>query len=347
MPKSYDLPMSTQLAQGRGRRLRRTVVIGATALLTASSAASSTAEACSPNPPTPITGVMPFAGTTNVSTMTTIVLSSTQEPSGLALFAADAPVGPLSFERLGSGVHREVGQTSFWRVQIGASPDPGEPLQGNTEYLLTSAGGSDGGQREVTRFTTSSGYDKDGGAPPVLHGMKLWRVRYPVKDIASGNCVFAEYHGFVTVDYLPAVTTNTPAGAMIHTFSLAPKTGGAPQTFVYVGKTAFMGLEPTGAYPAPVGEWRPELDPTLDYCLTISAFGDGDRARPPLNSKSVCAPVIQRSAAGAPPPPGVSQGGGGCALAGAAPVRAAAIPWACTAMVAIGALAVSRRRRSR
>lgn len=62
------------------------------------------------------------------------------------------------------------------------------------------------------------------------------------------------------------------------------------------------------------------------YCLSISAFGDGDLARPPVDSgPPVCAQVTQLAAAGAPPPPTISGGGndggsgndgGGCSVAG-------------------------------
>ena len=42
----------------------------------------------------------------------------------------------------------------------------------------------------MTRFTTAAGYDKAEGTAAVLNAVHLWRVRYPVADIGSGNCVF-------------------------------------------------------------------------------------------------------------------------------------------------------------
>ena len=65
----------------------------------------------------------------------------------------------------------------------------------------------------MTRFTTAAGYDKIEGTAPVVNAVHLWRVRYPVADIGSGNCVFAEYHGFITVDYDPGTVPNTPAAS--------------------------------------------------------------------------------------------------------------------------------------
>jgi hypothetical protein len=167
----------------------------------------------------------------------------------------------------------------------------------------------------------------------------LWRVRYPVADIGSGNCVFDEYTGFITIDYVPATIPNTAAASVVHTFTLAPKNGGSAQTFVYTGDTPFTGAEPTGAYPQPTGLWQPELDPTRSYCLSISAFGDGDIARLSVSSQSVCTDVVQLSAAGAPPPPGA--GGGGCAIA--APPEGALPAWALALALAL----VIRRNRRR
>jgi len=53
--------------------------------------------------------------------------------------------------------------------------------------------------------------------------------------------------------------------------------------------------------------------------LSITAFGDGDNARLPLSSETLCTDVTQLSAPGAPAPPtigGKTSDGGGCALAG-------------------------------
>jgi len=237
---------------------------------------------------------------------------------------------------LGGGYEGSSGPAQFWRL-LPATADG--MLIANTEHVLT--GTFQGASVEITRFTTAAGYDKASGEAPVMNGVHLWRVRYPVADIASGNCVFAEYHGFITVDYVAATVPNTPPASVIHTFRLAPKTGGSAQTFVYVGETPFMGLEPVGDYPLPIGAWQPELDPTRTYCLGVSAFGDGDMARPPLASQEVCADVVQLSAAGAPPPGATGNGGGcGCTVTGRASSSVGAL------LLAI-AVALVRRRRHR
>jgi MYXO-CTERM domain-containing protein len=263
------------------------------------------AEACSPEPPAPTTAI-PKANTTNVSTATSLIVVSALQPLGLKLLAngQDVPLGVAT--KLGGGFVTSGGRATFWQVQTAAD----QMLVGGAEHVLSMTA-SNGSTAELTRFTTAAGYDKTQGTPPVLRSVHLWRVRYPVADIASGNCVFAEYHGFITIDYDPAVVPNTPPGSLVQTIHLAPKNGGSEQAFMYVGETPFKGLEPTGDYPTPIGLWHPELDPTRQYCLSVSAFGDGDIARLPVTSEVICADVVQLSAAGAPPPPQIGGGGTG------------------------------------
>lgn len=47
--------------------------------------------------------------------------------------------------------------------------------------------------------------------------------------------------------------------------------------------------------PHALDRWAPELDPSREYCATITAFGDGDLARLPSMSESICASVKQLS----------------------------------------------------
>jgi MYXO-CTERM domain-containing protein len=133
---------------------------------------------------------------------------------------------------------------------------------------------------------------------------------------------------------------NTAPGSVVHAFRLVPKNGGAGQTFLYTGETPFTGTEPMGAYPAPISAWLPELDPTRSYCLTVGASGDGDLARLPVESQTICADVVQLSAAGAPPPPQTGGGGGGCSVAGAGPGARAALLF----LALVFGLAARRRR---
>src|SRR5450432_1345580 len=305
---------------------------------------SSHARACSPGQPTAPTA-LPRTGATGVSTATSIVVLSPNEPFGLSLLAGGQEVPLAGWTALGSGADEALGATNFWELRIGAA---GSMLVGSTEYVLSLPGGDAGGTA-LTDFTTAAGYDKAAGTAPNLRGFQLWRVRYPVADIASGNCVFAEYQGFITIDYDPATVPNTPASSVVHTFHLAPMTGGAAQTFVYTGSNAFTGLAPSGAYPIPLGQWQPDLDPTRQYCLSISASGDGDLARPMLSSNQVCADVTQLSATGAPPAPGLTGaaaggGGGGCSAAGAPNLH---WPLSLAATILIGLSLATRRARRR
>ena len=261
----------------QSRGVRRWVLVGLLVAL-AYAIAPPPAEACSPGAPSPPAG-LPAPGATDVSIATSlIVYARGGTPTGFSLQAAGADV-PLSLpESLGGGVVAAVGSSApvtLWRIRSAATMSFLVP---SAEHVLT-ASFQGGSPAEVTRFTTAAGYDKAPAVAPVLNAVHLWRVRYPVADIGSGNCVFAEYHGFITVDYVPGTVPNTPPGSVVHTFQLAPKTGGSAQTFTYVGETPFTGNEPTGPYPTPLGGWQPELDPTRTYCLSVGAIGDGDLAR--------------------------------------------------------------------
>jgi MYXO-CTERM domain-containing protein len=270
-----------------------------------------------------------------VSTATSIIVLSQGQPAGLTLQAAGQVVPLAPPVALGPGADGLVGGLSVWQIRAATADGMLPP---SAEQVLTAQ--FQGSAVEVTRFTTAAGYDKVQGVAPVARAVHLWRVRYPLSEISSGDCVFAEYHGFITVDYDPATVPNTPSGSVIHTFSLAPKTGGSAQTFAYVGDAPFTGTEPVGDHPLPTGAWQPELDPTREYCLGISAFGDGDIARLPLTSDSVCASVVQISSLGAPPSGGSMGGGGGCAVA-PAPRSGGAV-----ALLVLGfAVAAGRRRR--
>ncbi len=253
-----------------------------------------------------------------VSPATSIVVVSPREPFGVTVLANGQPVPVSGWFAMGSGLDVTGGATSFWRLQLGG---PNGLLAPSTDYAVTGMPGADGGAAILTTFSTAAAYDKTPGTAANVRAVRLWRVRYPVADIASGNCVFAEYAGFITVDYDPATLPNTAPESVIQTFQLSPETGGTTQTFVFTGSQPFTGLAPSGDYPTPIGAWRPDLDPTRRYCLAVSSVGDGDLANLGAGSNRVCADVVQLSAKGAPPPPGAGTtgggSGGGCSVAGA------------------------------
>jgi hypothetical protein len=317
-----------------GRAIRATGVVVAVAF---GLSGASPARACSPGqPPSPT--AIPRTGTANVSTATSIVVLSPSEPFGLSLLVNGQPRTVFGWTALGRGVDDVLGATSFWQLQIDASSSM---LDAAAEYTLSLPAG-DAGVGDLTDFTTAAGYDKNPGTPPNLRALHLWRVRYPVADIASGNCVFAEYQSFITVDYDPATVPSTAPSSMIHVFGLSPKTGGSQQTFVFTGSTAFTGLAPSGDYPLPLGQWQPDLDPTREYCLGISAFGDGDLARGRLSSNAVCATVTQLAATGATLSPTTGGAGSGCSAAGTLQVPES------LSLAALGLLVIwwpARRRR--
>lgn len=291
---------STMRARDGWRRAIAVAIVTAAGLCTAR-----VAVACSPRQPAAPTA-LPASGATNVSTATSIIVIAGSPQAHVTLHANGQPVPLLAPVSIGGGA-TSVGWTAgYWQLRP-STPDG--MLVPDAEHVLRAVK-QDGSEVELTRFTTASGYDKTEAVAPSIRNVRFWRVRYPLSDIASGNCVFAEYHGFIHVDYEAAQIPNTPASSHVYTFRLAPKTGGSAQAFTYAGPDLFKGTEPSGDHPSPVGLWQPELDPSREYCLTISAVGDGDIARLPAVSAPACAAVTQLSATGAPPPAGMAGQGG-------------------------------------
>ena len=301
------------------------------------------ARACSPPQSAPPTA-LPKVGATGVSTATSIVVLSPNEPFGLSLLVNGQSVAVPRWTALGGGVDEGNGPTSYWQLEVGTATGL---LDGTAEYVLSLPGG-DGGATVLTDFTTAAGYDKAAGTAPNLRAFHLWSVRYPVADIASGNCVFAEYQTFITIDYDPATIPNTEPASVVQTLTLIPQTGGTPQTFVYTGADPFTGLAPVGDYPLPLGEWQPDLDPTRVYCLAVSASGDGNLARLPVGGNRICTSVTQLSAAGAAPAPGTSgaQGDTGCGCSTMGGAHLMSLP-SVAAMILVAFTLVLRPRRSR
>jgi len=244
-------------------------------------------RACSVVPPDPL--AIPRTGASNVSTATSIVVFSPAEPRGLTLTVGTSVTPLPDLDLLGSGIVSSQAPGQFWRVR---GIDFLEP-----SALHVVSVNRDGGPVELTRFTTASGYDKAQGTPPQLRSLELWRVRYPLSEISSGNCVFAEYHGFIRFDYDPASIPNTLPESTINSITLQPKTGGSSQVFYFTGNTGYEGQSPVPDDHL-FGPWRPEVDPTREYCAWLTASGDGDLARLPMQSEQLCTSVVELSNAG-------------------------------------------------
>jgi hypothetical protein len=261
--------------------------------------AASDARACSWTASGP-SRAWPVNGAQGVSPATSIfVLGSTTSNGDITLTANGSPV-PLSFAELGRFY---PSQGSLFRAKL---PDLLEP---STEYVLEgppSYGnppyGDAGASVELTRFTTAATYDKVAGTPPSLSSLKLWSVRYPLDDIGSGSCVFAEYQGYAQLDFQPAQIPSTTASGTLYTLTITPRTGGAPQSLHFAGDAPFEGHELSAKDPYPnslPSEWFLDLDPRREYCATLSARGDGDNARLPVVSEPVCTGVVELCAKGA------------------------------------------------
>jgi hypothetical protein len=313
---------------------------------------------------------LPATGAQDVSPQTSIVLvTGAQEvPAGLELVAAGVS-GPLPGIRpLGSGLTAN-GSANFWVLD--------SALQPSTDYVVRVADAA--GTRELTHFSTAATYDKAAGTPAQISRLRLWRVRYPVSEIAAGGCVFSEFEGYFALDFTPGTVPGTPPEETVSALSLTPKTGGDSMHFVFAGITSLPGGLITATSPGvgvslPDGEslspaaalWKPELQPDREYCAAISTFGRNDRAAPPLSSNVVCAAVTSidttsgtggtsggamgGTTGGTADNAGAAGSGGGCALGGSQPRGPAALLLALIAAVAAlrrprGADGSSRRAR--
>jgi hypothetical protein len=291
------MPKSTSRAPARGRvgHLCRGLVAGAAALAAWGLLASPSARACSSANPASVTPfAIPRDGATDVPTATSFVVVSSFAPVDLQL-AAGATAVPLD-PPTPAGFGDDGASTfalSFWRVQA-----TGGMLPASSDLVLSESDGK-GGRRVLTTIHTAAGYDKLQGTPAALKSLTLTRVRYPIAEINSGDCVFAEFIGFVSFDADPAAIPGTPAASIVSTISLAPKYGGAAgQAFTFTGARPFTG-EPAGAVTSSKPAWMPYLDPSLEYCAGITSFGYGDIARLPVVSNTVCARVQEISMPGA------------------------------------------------
>jgi len=201
---------------------------------------------------------------------------------------------------------------------------------------------------ELLHFRTASGYDEQPGTAPVITVFRLWRVRYPLDEINSGNCVFSEYQGYVQLAFDAAGFPNTAPGDILYELSLQARTGGDAHRIAFRGDRPYLGHDHSrDPMPlSPTGEWPLELDPTREYCATLRAQGDGDLARPAAVSEQVCAKVVQLSAPGAPPPPTTAASGDdsglwSCSSAGGRRTSGSSAMW-----LAVLALGVAARRRT-
>lgn len=254
------------------------------------------AEACSPWPPAPLTA-FPGAGPTPVSPQSSIFIgTSGGPPAGLVVEVNGVPAaGSVAPERLGPGLGG-----AWWRIG-------GVALVPGASHVVR--GVERGALRELSRFTAAATYDKTPGTAARATRLRLWRVRYPLNQIAAGGCVFSEYEGYLDIAYEPGSVPGTPDAELLTVVTLSPKTGGMAQTFVTPGRERVPlarsegGQEvPEGRLPSPAQSfWKPELAPDREYCATVTLYGRNDLAALPPVSEPICAPVMNL-AWGAPTP---------------------------------------------
>jgi MYXO-CTERM domain-containing protein len=282
------------------------------AMLAASSLARP-ARACSAdNPDAVIPTALPRDGATEVPTATSFVIVSGRMPTEVALTAGgvDVPLGAPAYIGVGQSMDGDE-LNDYWQVKATAF------LPASSTLVLSMAD-PHGGRVVLTTIQTAAGYDKAPGTPATLKSLTLTRVRYPLSEIASGDCVFSEYMGYISFDYDAGMIPGTPADSIVNTITLWAQHGGAAdQGWTFAGPRAWASDPPGDFQPFSSGEWSPFLDPTLTYCAAITSFGQGDLARLPVVSNMVCAKVDQVSMPGAgdpdagPPEPSVGDGGAG------------------------------------
>jgi hypothetical protein len=314
------------------------------------------ANACTPPMPPAVTAI-PRTGATEVPTSTSLIILSSGQPSLVTLTANGVGVPVDGVTPLGGGVDGATGKfTTFWRVRV-----LDQMLPPSADLVLSLAG-PDNTRSTVTTLRTAAGYDKVQGTAANLKTLSLLRVRYRLSDIGAGACVFAEYHGYVALDADPALIPGTPPESVISTLTLAPRNGGAaPQSFTFTGPGTFTGGELLpGNYPSSQPTWKPDLDPSLEYCAFITSFGYGDKSRLPVGSNIVCAKVREFAVPGAEgvadgsaadttdggvngEPPASASSSGGCVIAPSSDPRATATTLLSLALAA--ALRATRRRR--
>jgi hypothetical protein len=277
-------------------RISLVAVVGTSLVFVASW--SHPAQACSGGSSAAPTA-FPASGAANVSPYTSIIIAAgASQPSGLTLDAGGQTVTLPSILTLGSGL---LGSSiaTFYRLPL--------YLATSTSYTLSAL--DNGTSRELTHFTTAAGYDKAPGQAPVIDRLRLWRVRYPVEQVAAGGCVFDEYEGYIDVDYQDGSVPNTPANEIVTVLSLQTKTGSSTQKFVFAGLSHFDGAQvqnamgsalvdvPDGGFPSPVyALWKPTLEPDREYCVSMTLYGRNDQAMPQVTSNNVCATVTNLDA---------------------------------------------------
>jgi hypothetical protein len=275
--------------------------------------ASRPARACSPPNPAAVTPTaIPRDGSTDVPTATSFVILSGAPPVDVTLMAGDVAVPLTQPVAIGAGGDdaTKLVPITFWQVKASGGFLP------PSATLVLSASDGKGGRVVLTTVQTAAGYDKQQGTPANLKSLTLTRVRYPIAEINSGDCVFSEYIGYITFDADPATIPGTPPESVVSSISLTPKYGGAaPQGVTFTGAKPYSG-DPPGAYSPTAATWMPFLDPTLEYCAGITSFGFGDIARLPLVSNTVCARVQEISMPGARVDAGATADAGGDADGG-------------------------------
>lgn len=247
------------------------------------------ALACSGTIPVDVPRVIPADGSTGVSTASSIYVLTSSDADSFTLSAGGRAIALGRAESLGNDLR---GRT-VWRLTPTSEPN-GSMLQPSTEYIVSQVGKpSDGGTAGfASRFTTGAGYDKEPGTAPVVKSLRFFRVRYPIEEIGAGRCVFDEYVGYLAFELDPATIPNTPPEGVLYEAQVRPKNGSFVQSIRFTGDDPFVGRDPTqDPYPRLGEDWTLELDAAREYCLSLDARGDGERARPPLVSELVCAPV--------------------------------------------------------
>jgi len=302
----------------------------------------------------------PSSGAVGVSPQSSIfIIAGSAAAADLALRVNGTVVSPAPLlTTLGPGL-TPAGRSTFYRLA--------GPLQPSADYALEISGTA-GTPVTLTQFSTAATYDKATGLPPAIANLRLWRVHYPPDRVQAGGCVFSEYEGYFAFDFTPAIVPGTPDAEVVSVLTLSSEQLGTTQTLAFQGISALPGglvpvlggdgvaLPEGGALSSSAALWKPNLEPGLTFCATITSYGRNDLAAPLLQSAPLCATVVgietSRGAGGSPQTGGaggssypigndVASSSGGCALASAGRGGVGDV------LAALGAAVLLLRRRAR
>jgi hypothetical protein len=283
--------------RGRGRPL-----VLAVFWLSATLARASEARACAyytvgPSSARPL----PVTGATAVPTGTSFVVAIGRMPTQLSLEANGTAIPFDEPTLLGTG-SGPADSFDFWQIKPTGGRLPPSSIVTLSGFDVSL------GQPFTSTITTADGTDTAAGAPAHLSGLTLRLFHFQPNEIGGDSCVRSADVSWVELKLDGAQVPGTAPVAVINSVTLMPKAGGAAQSHMFLGQEMYPGETPAPNGPRAPPGWSPNLDPSVEYCATVTSFGTGDLSRAPLVSNTLCTSVESVGTPGAPAGSGSSGG---------------------------------------